>query len=189
MSANLKKTVALLVTAGLVGCEAVAGIQDLTYQPPGDDSGVGSDGSPNARDGSSDVTNGGDSTLGDGGSLPDATEASAPQEGGDGGAGPDAPASLDGGSDAPVGDARADATPDGGRAPDAGPGGNDAGDGGGTVPEAGPPIIPGRPTGVPSGAPTAAFFRVTLIDNMDPRDRAGEHPREQRTSGDLVYVL
>jgi hypothetical protein len=165
VSANLKKTIVVLVAAGLAGCEAVAGIQDLTYEPSGDDSGAGSDGAPNPRDGSSDAPNNGDTTLGDAGPSPDGAETSTPQEGGAGG--PDGPSSVDGAGDAPASDARPDATPDGGQLPDTGTVGNDAGDGGGTVvPEAGPPTIPGADGGAIRGL-DGGILQGSLIDNMD----------------------
>jgi hypothetical protein len=160
VSANLKKTIVVLVAAGLAGCEAVAGIQDLTYAPPGDnDSGsIGDDGSSPSGDASNDVTTSADAS---GGAPLDATEAATAQDGG-----ADAPSpSVDGGGDAPVVDARPEATPGDG-APETGPVGKDAGDGGGSGPEAGPPIIPGADGG-PLRGTDGGILAGDLIDNMD----------------------
>jgi hypothetical protein len=177
VSANLTKTIVVLVAAGLAGCEAVAGIQDLTYEPSGD-AAVGDDGAVGAHDGSTDATASADTAIGEGGSQPDATTAAdsntPPQgEGGEAG-GPDALSSLDGGADAPSGDARVDAAPDSGSTPDAGtPTGSDAGDAGTTVvPEAGPPLIPGADGGPIHGIDGGVLVG-DLIDNMDLEVAAG----------------
>ena len=166
VSANLKKTIVVLVAAGLAGCEAVAGIQDLPYAPPGDsDSGsLGDDGSSPSRDASNDVTTSADAPGGGDSAPLDATEAATPQDGG-----ADAPAPpVDGGGDAPAVDARPEATPGDG-APETGPAGSDGGDGGdggGSQPEAGPPIIPGADGG-PLRGTDGGVLAGDLIDNMD----------------------
>jgi hypothetical protein len=175
VSANLTKTVVVLVAAALAGCEAVAGIQDLTYVPPGDDSGIGDDGAVSTPDGSRDGA--ADATTADGGIQADGTvgDAGTPPQGGEGG-GPDEASSSAEGGDAQIGDARADAPPDGGQGPDTGmvSTGSDAGDGGGTVvvPEAGPPLIPGADGGPIHGVDGGVLVG-DLIDNMDLEVAAG----------------